>query len=56
MTWFNAVVTASIDMRAMTVCALVTAMVVTCLILVCSTVLFFFYIFAAVQTILRRKH
>ena len=56
MAWLDGVVTASIDMRAMTVCALVTAMVVTCLILVCSTVLFFFYIFAAVQTILRRKH
>ena len=56
MTWFNAVVIAQIDMRAMTICALVTAMVVTCLILVCSTVLFFFYIFAAVRTILRRKH
>jgi hypothetical protein len=56
MAWLDGVVIASIDMRAMAICGLVTAMVVTSLILVCSTVLFFFYIFAAVRTVLRRKH
>jgi hypothetical protein len=55
MAWLNGAVIASIDMRAMAICGLVTAMVVTSLILVCSTVLFFFYIFATARTILRRK-
>jgi hypothetical protein len=55
MAWLNGAVIASIDMRAMAICGLVTAMVVTSLILVCSTVLFFFYIFVTARTILRRK-
>jgi energy-converting hydrogenase Eha subunit C len=55
MAWFDWVVIASIELRELAAFIFVTAMVVAGLILVVSTVLFFFYLVVTVQRIRRSK-
>jgi hypothetical protein len=55
MAWFDGVVIASIDLRAITAIIFLATMVVASLILVSSTAMLIFYLLATAQRILRRK-